>query len=603
MKNFKKILNLLSIEERKQASLLLLTILIMAILEMVGVASILPFMAVLTNPEVIETNFFLNSIYQFTNTIGIKNYEQFLFFLGFSVFILLIISIIFKAITTYAQIKFVQVLQYNINKRLMKRYLSQSFSWFLSHNSADFGKTILSETGIVIGNGVNLLIQLVSKAVIAIALLFLLILANPTIAITVGLSFGIIYVLVYKFTNGYVTSIGDQRFKKNQQLFRVINEAFSAIKEVKMGGLEENYIKRFSDPAKIIVKTSAYSSVVEQLPRFAMEAVAFGGIMVLILFQMKYSGSFNNAIPIISLYAFVGYRLMPALQGIYGSLSKFDFIIPSLNKIYYDHENLNEKNFFKAKKKLSFNKSINLINIDYKYPNASRTTLKNINLSISVNSTVGLVGPTGSGKTTTVDIILGLLEPTKGNLLIDKNIITKKNLRAWHQSLGYVPQYIYLSDNTVASNIAFGVENVDINQDDVEKAAKIANLHDFVINELPEKYQTIIGERGVRLSGGQRQRIGIARALYHNPKVLILDEATNALDNLTEKVVMEALSNLGKNITIILVAHRLNTVKKCDKIFYFEKGELKDEGTFEELIKVNENFRLSINNLQKKNAK
>ena len=233
-------------------------------------------------------------------------------------------------------------------------------------------------------------------------------------------------------------------------------------------------------------------------------------------------------------------------------------------------------------------------NIHYNYPNASKTALKNINLNIPAYSTIGLVGATGSGKTTTVDIILGLLQSQKGTLEVDGKIINNNNRRAWQHSIGYVPQQIFLVDNTVASNIAFGKDINEINQEAVEHAAKIANLHEFIINELPLKYETFIGERGVRLSGGQRQRIGIARALYNRPQVLILDEATSALDNLTEKVVMEAVHNSENKITKILIAHRLSTVKKCDKIFLFDKGELKSEGTFEELIKINDDFKASV---------
>jgi ABC-type multidrug transport system fused ATPase/permease subunit len=217
-------------------------------------------------------------------------------------------------------------------------------------------------------------------------------------------------------------------------------------------------------------------------------------------------------------------------------------------------------------------------------------------LNISFNDTVGLVGATGSGKTTIVDIILGLLEAQKGTLEIDGKVITKHNTQSWQRSIGYVPQHIYLSDDTVAANIAFGQEPRDFDENKIQKASKIANLHEFVMHELPNQYQTTIGERGVRLSGGQRQRIGIARALYFNPQVLILDEATSALDNLTEKIVMDAVNNLSKHKTIILIAHRLSTVKKCDKIFLLEKGELKNEGTFDELININENFRKSVIN-------
>ena len=212
---------------------------------------------------------------------------------------------------------------------------------------------------------------------------------------------------------------------------------------------------------------------------------------------------------------------------------------------------------------------------------------------IPAKSSIGLIGATGSGKTTTVDIILGLLEPQKGTLEVDGKVISKQNVKSWLRSIGYVPQNIFLSDDTVAANIAFGKDPEDINQNLIENAAKIANLHNFVIDELPKKYQTKIGERGVRLSGGQRQRIGIARALYNKPKVLILDEATSALDDQTERAVMDAVNNLRRNLTIIQIAHRLNTVKNCDIIFKLHRGQLIGKGSYDEIINKNENFSSS----------
>ena len=252
-------------------------------------------------------------------------------------------------------------------------------------------------------------------------------------------------------------------------------------------------------------------------------------------------------------------------------------------------------NSSKIHDQLKVNENITLNNINFHYPNAVKTAIKNLNLSIQSRTTVGIVGATGSGKTTTIDIILGLLEAQQGTLKIDGIEIKKNNLRAWQRSIGYVPQHIFLADDTVAGNIALGVDSKLINQKDVEKAAKIANIHEFVIDELPDQYQTTVGERGIRLSGGQRQRIGIARALYHNPKVLILDEATSALDNLTEQAVMEEVKNIGKDLTIIMIAHRLNTVKNCDNIFLLEKGELRQQGTFNELIKNSEYFSTENN--------
>jgi ABC-type multidrug transport system fused ATPase/permease subunit len=311
---------------------------------------------------------------------------------------------------------------------------------------------------------------------------------------------------------------------------------------------------------------------------------------------MKQSDNFNSALPIISLYVFAGYRLMPAIQQIYSSFVSLTFTEPAINNLSEDLKNLKPINLNRDKGSISFKKSIILKNIDYNYPNSSRTALKNISLSIPIKSSIGLVGATGSGKTTTVDIILGLLEPQKGILEVDNKIITQQNTRAWQRCIGYVPQHIYLSDDTVAANIAFGVDPKNILQSKVVHASKIANLHKFITDELPQQYETAIGERGVRLSGGQRQRIGIARALYHNPQVLILDEATSALDNQTEKAVMEEVNNLNKDITIIIISHRLSTVKKCDQIFFLKNGKLESQGTFDELIKVNENFRANANN-------
>jgi ABC-type multidrug transport system fused ATPase/permease subunit len=594
MHTFKKLLFLLTPHERKRAGLLIIMIIIMALLDMIGVASILPFMAVLMNPGLLETNVILNTMFQNLSMLGIETRQEFLVALGVLVFALLIISLAFKALTTYAQIRFVQMREHSIAKRLIEGYLHQPYSWFLSRHSADLGKNILSEVSTIIGYGINPLMELIAKGIVTIALITLLIITDPKLAFIVGLSLGSAYLIIFYIIRKYLNQTGEERVANNQLRFTAVSEMFSATKEVKVGGLEETYIKSFSNSAQIFARTQASSLIISQLPRFILEAVAFGGILIIILYISVQTGSFNNALPVVSLYVFAGYRLMPALQQIYSSFTNLSFVGPSLNKLYYDLKTLKPIDENQDQGVLKFNKTITLKNIHYSYPSTSRTALKNINLTIPAKSTVGLVGATGSGKTTTVDIILGLLVAQKGTLEVDGKVITKQNARAWQRSIGYVPQHIYLSDDTVAANIAFGVKPKDINQAAVLKSSKIANLHNFVIDELPKQYQTTIGERGVRLSGGQRQRIGIARALYHNPQVLILDEATNALDNLTEKAVMDSVNNLSKDITIILITHRLGTVKKCDKIFLLEKGEIKNNGTFKELININESFRINV---------
>ena len=421
---------------------------------------------------------------------------------------------------------------------------------------------------------------------IAILIITLLIITNPKLTFIIGISLGVIYGLIFYIVRNYLGRIGKERLKNNKLRFTTINEAFSAAKEVKLGGLEKFFIKNFSDSAKNYATANATSQVIAQLPRFIVEGVAFGGILLIVLYIISQTGSFNNALPIISLYIFAGYRLIPAIQQIYISFTKLTFISPSLEKLCSEIKNIETFPNKFDQDAIFPHESITLNNVYFHYPNSSRTAVKNINLNIPAKSTVGLVGITGSGKTTTVDIILGLLEAQKGTLKVDGKIITKQNIRSWQRSIGYVPQNIYLSDDSIYSNIAFGVDQENINKEAVIKACKIANLHEFIIRELPNQYQTAIGERGVRLSGGQRQRIGIARALYHNPHVLILDEATNALDNQTEKIVMESISNINKDVTIILIAHRLDTVKNCDIIYKFDQGQLIGKGNYKEMIGV-----------------
>jgi ATP-binding cassette, subfamily B, bacterial PglK len=593
MKSLKKIIYLLTRHEKVRAVWLLIMILSMALIDMMGIASIMPFIALLTNPEIIETNTILNFAYQKGKIFGIENEHQFLIAIGVFVFLLLIISITFKALTTYIQARFIKMCEYTIAKRLVERYLNQPYSWFLNRNSANLGKSILSEVGNVVGRGLEPMMSLVTNSLITFTLFFLLFVVEPKLSLIVIVIVCTFYGLIYKLNRNLMDKMGKENFKANESKFKVLNEAFGASKEVKVGGLEQIFINQFSKPAKIIAYNSAVVAILSQIPRYTLEAIAFGGMLLIILYFMTTAGDITNVLPIIALYAFAGYRLMPAIQKIYIALTYIRIVGPAVNSLYDDFKNLNRSVENKSKDTLKLNKDIRLNNIHYNYPNASKTALKNINLKIPAYSTIGLVGATGSGKTTTVDIILGLLQSQKGTLEVDGKIINNDNRRAWQHSIGYVPQQIFLVDNTVASNIAFGKDISEINQEAVEHAAKIANLHEFIVNELPLKYETFIGERGVRLSGGQRQRIGIARALYHKPQVLILDEATSALDNLTEKVVMEAVHNSENKITKILIAHRLSTVKKCDKIFLFDKGELKSEGTFEELIKINDDFRAS----------
>jgi len=581
-------LYLLTSHERKMSALLILMILIMALLDMVGVASIIPFIAVVTNPDLVEANVILKYLFETSKKFGVENIQQFLLVLGGLVFLILVFSLTFKAFTTYFSLRFVQMREYSIGKRLIEGYLRQPYSWYLNKHSAELGKNILSEVGVVISTGLRPLIDLIANSVVTLSLTILLVIVDPKLMFIVSCSLGLTYGLIYWFTSKFLKIIGKERTEQNQLRFLAINEVFGAIKEIKVAGLEKNYIKRFSDSAAVFATNNSYALSIEQVPRYILEAIAFGGIMLVILYLMSQTGSFNDALPIISVYVFAGYRLMPALQMIYRSVTLLTYSQTALGTLVKNFKELEQEKLSEDKNFVFFNKTITLKNINYSYPSSSREVLKNINFAIPAKTTVGLIGTTGSGKTTMVDIILGLLEAQKGTLEVDGNLITKKNARSWQRSIGYVPQHIYLSDDTVAANIAFGLNDQDIDQEAVEKASKLANLHLFVTEELPKKYQTKVGERGVRLSGGERQRIGIARALYHNPQLLILDEATSALDSQTEAAIMDAVNTLSKNITIILIAHRLTTLSKCDNIIKLKKGEIIDQGKFDRMIDIKE---------------
>ena len=585
----RKLFDLFTVPERKRARLLMGMMIIMALLDMVGIASVMPFVAALANPDLFQSNVFFAKIYHY---LDFKNQQDFLFALGSMVFFLLLVSIAFKGLTTYAQIRFALMREYSIGRRLIEGYLHQPYVWFLDHHSSDLGKTILSEVSAVINGGMIPLMNLVAQSAVAIALLILLLFVDTRLALTVGSVLALSYFVIIKLTSNWLLHLGKERILANQARFNTVSEAFSASKEVKLAGLENFYIDRFSKSAEIYARGHATAQIISQTPRFALEGIAFGGMLLVVLYLIVQSGGFADAIPVIALYVFAGYRLMPALQQIYGAFAQLRYVEPALNSLHRDLSGLTiyrPKNYLENS--IDFKHAVSLENVKFYYPNTEQPVLNGISLSIPACSKIGIVGSTGSGKTTMIDLLLGLLEPEKGFLRVDGVAINKLNRAQWQRKLGYVPQQIFLTDDTIAANIAFGVDSSEIDMVAVERAAKIANLHNFIANDLPLGYKTTVGERGVRLSGGQRQRIGISRALYHSPEVLILDEATSALDNVTEQAVIEAIKNLKNEITIILIAHRLSTVSECDCIYLLNKGEIEAYGTYDELNLTNATFK------------
>ena len=590
-----KLVSLLTPHERKQAVALLVMNVVVALLDTVGVASIMPLIAVLSNPEFLQTNQWLNAAFISSQNIGIYTPEQFLFVLGILVFAMLLTSLAFKALNAYMQTRFALLREYSIGKRLVEGYLHQPFSWFLNRHSADLGKTILSEVNSVIRGGMIPALTIAAQGAVVLALLVLLIVVDFRLAVTVGMVLLVSYMAVFGLVSKWLSRLGQARVIANQARFTVVSEAFGALKEVKIGGLEETYAQRFAGPAQIYAKGQAAASVIGQLPRYALEAIAFGGLLLVILYLMAKSGSFAVALPVIALYAFAGYRLLPAFQQIYWAFTQLRFVGPALNTLHRDLISLgSNSDDQKGSDPLQVTQGIALSQLSYRYPDAPKPAIDRVDLEIRAQSMVGFVGTTGSGKTTLMDVILGLLEPQVGLLRVDDQVIDATNRGQWRRAIGYVPQHIYLTDDSIAANIAFGVDVKDIDPRSVERAAKIAKLHDFVVNDLPEGYATTVGERGVRLSGGQRQRIGIARALYNSPQVLILDEASSALDSLTEQAVMEAVCEFKHSLTIIIVAHRLSTVRECDQIYVLESGEVTDRGTFEELVEKNLQFKTMV---------
>ena len=591
LRKLQKIFELLNPSEKRQGYWLILLIIIAALFDLIGIYAIVPFLAILANPELLSADNPLNSLFQWASGFGIDTAQHFLITLGITFFFLLFASLAFRAFTTYAQIRFIQMREYSLGRRLIEGYLHQPYIWFLNRDSIDLGKTILSEVHEVIEKALKPVVIIIAQSTLTCALLFLLLTIDSELALYVFAFLVFAYIISYKIGRKFLVRIGQARVVLNRQRFIAVSEAFASPKEVKVSGLEDMFVRRFIVSADPYARDQVSAQVLSQLPRFVLELGVISGMLLVTGYMLSKSDSFASAIPTIALYAFAGYRLIPALQQIYGAITKLRFTGPALDALHTDLMSLQPTQPDTSQDILKFTQAIKLNQVNFSYPNAPQPALRNLSLTIPAKSTVGLVGATGSGKTTTVDLILGLLEAQNGTLAVDGKAITEHNRRSWQRAIGYVPQQIYLADDTVAANIGFGLDAKDIDQEAVERAAKIANLHDFVANELPHRYQTTVGERGVRLSGGQRQRIGIARALYHNPQVLILDEATSALDNLTEQAVMEAVHNLGHEITIILVAHRLSTVRACDTIFLLENGELIGEGTFQQLVDESETFR------------
>ena len=556
-------------------------VLLASFFDVLGIASFMPFFMVLANPSIITSNTYMAGFIDF---FDLNDVAELVFFLAWSIFFTVLISIAFRAYVSWAILRFTNLQSHRLSIRLIKNYMQKPYEWFLSRHSGELSKTALSEVAQVVNGILIPIVNVITQSILVVAILTFLLLIEPKIALFSILFFGIIYIIFYSLIRKYLLRLGKERTVGNKNRYQTLTECFGGIKEIKTRDLELFYVKRYELASYKFFNAQIASQLVAQLPRFFLEAIVFGGILLLITILLPKNGNIADILPTIGTYILGGFRIMPSIQAIYSNLSSLRFSSPLINSISND---LTEVNFtskdLSSNKTLNLKKSIRLECVSYSYPISRANSLNNLSIEIISGSCIGVAGLSGAGKTTAMDIILGLLKPQSGKLIVDSQQITSDLLISWRSNIGYVSQNVFLTDETLAKNIAFGLDDDAISWDALFKASKTADLHEFIVNDLPDGYDTMLGERGVRLSGGQRQRIAIARALYREPKLLVLDEATSALDNITESNVIKNISNLKNGITTLIVTHRLSTIKSCDYILFLKSGALHASGTYDEL--------------------
>lgn len=595
----KRLQALLTTKQRRLSYALLGLMVLAGLMEALGVSSILPFMAVVGNPELIQTNPRLHHLY---TTLEFESSNTFLVGLGVGALVIMLFSNALSLTSATTILWFSHNLLHSLSMRILSNYVRQPYAYFLEHNTSRLVFNCTDDVTRVIHAITIPILQAMAKVVITLSILLLVMWIDPWLAVLFGTVTGTVYGVLFLTIRHKVATLGRASKEANIERFRLATELLNGIKELKVLGQDEAYQERFAKYSVLYVKNQWVSTSLGMVPRYAIESVAFGSVILLVIYLLATHQDFKDALPLIVLYAFTGYRLLPAFQQMFSSATTVRYNIGSLETVEEKLKTLVRAQATEIKPKLPASRNIGplrqeivLKNVVFQYASAATPLLNNLNLTIPRNTTVALVGKTGGGKTTIVDIILGLLEPQGGSLVVDGIPIGLGNVMSWQKQLGYVPQHIYLADDTLAANIAFGVASRDLDIDRVKRAAQIANLHEFVLGKLPNGYDTMVGERGVRLSGGQRQRVGIARALYSDPDVLLLDEATSALDSLTEDAVTEAIQKIMHQKTIIMIAHRLRTVQQADIIYLLENGVIQDQGSYEQLLGKSETFRSMAN--------
>ena len=566
----------------------------MGIASTAGVASIMPLMAVVADPGIIEENRWLSLAYQ---ALGLSSTRTFLFLLGLFTLAFIALSNGVSAFNAWLSARFQWGLNHTLSCRLFEKYLAQSYPYFLSRNTSHLGQNVLQEVMFAVNGVVWPMVRLIAHWIVTLFIFALLLWVDVKLALLVVVVTGVFYGGIYALVRRRQAALGRERVTANTGRFRITTEAFGGIKDVKVLGREAHFLDAFQEPSRSFARTQASNTIIGQVPRYALETVAFGCILLIVLYLLGTYEDLGRVLPVVTLYAFAAYRLMPAVQGIFSALAQIRFNVAALDDLYEhlvgdrlepQREALPALRPSAARERrdadaVPFEREIRLEGVGFSYEGAPAPVLQDVSLVIPRNSSLGVVGHTGSGKTTLIDLLLGLFEPTEGRILVDGRPITGERLFAWRRRIGYVPQHIFLADRSVKANIAFGVAEEEIDDERVLRAGRVAQLDSFV-RTLPDGYETVVGERGVRLSGGQLQRVGIARALYDDPEVIVMDEATSALDSVTEEAVMGAIRRLAGRKTMILVAHRLSTVEHCDSLVVMKEGRIASQGSYRQLL-------------------
>jgi HlyD family secretion protein len=590
-----ELFKLLNKAQRRKLIRLQFLVILMSILEVISVLAIGPFMSLIGDQSQLSD---LDSVYgQAFAYSGFSSVNYFIILSGALSLTILIISALVSTFTIWRLYMYGSRVGADLSNRLFTLYLHKPWLYHSVSNSSELTNKIAQECQRITNGIIGPVMQMNAKLVLVVFMSTAIFIYNFTVTLIGLIIFVVAYFFLFKIARLQLDKNGLSITNEQAKRFKLMGEGFGGIKDTLLLGRQSIFIRRFAAASNRFARSQGNTQVLAQVPRYMLELLAYGSIISLILYLLITANSnLAQILPILSIYALAGFKLLPSLQHLYSSLSQIRGNLSSFNNLKLDLEESKELSFndsagFKisSPKKMKFKKALELESISFAYPGIANQAIENLNITIPKNHIIGIIGQSGSGKSTLVDLMLGLIEPNAGKLKVD-GIDIYENRRAWQNLLGYVPQNIFLADASIRENIAFGLPDELINNQKIQDAVRLSMLDDF-INSLPDGINTIVGERGVQLSGGQCQRIGIARALYENSEVLLMDEATSSLDGITEQFIMESIKRLHGKKTIILVAHRLATVRNCDTIFLLQDGKLIDHGTYEALLESNDFFK------------